>query len=1352
MFKRFKDRLNEVSEEVKRDPRFVNGIASVNQLAQQTVSALKNEGSNENLQVNFISGASDDAQVGISQDSNHSEDSHHKRSHSSDLQTFFNQPVASSAALSASASSPALSSSVIPTPMASNSFFSLTEDDDAPISEQETFSNVDLQNPQQQHPHSSSNSPNHRARRLSSSSMSTEAANLFPIYESPQQIFSFPVNADLDSTAGSEWEEDAASSQQRLTSVSKEQLFQMLQKARARYHKYKGRYTDLSKAFQDLERENGKIKGVMQQTQVLAYNSLWEPIFIEIFFLLQDKALRRISELKEQCQLEQKAKRHLEEELRSDLEEKHHVIEALQTKVSLLKSGGKGVLDENNEDNATGNLVDISDDNSATSVASDNIIQRDGDKIANLEGKLTLQMHTLQCLIGCIFIEKIKRLEGLLTKCKESIKANKQKTTALTEVKESLAKQVGEREAESDDLRSQLVNLQSTLAAAQTEISNHKKREQSEELQIAELKLLMHQEMITKDEEIGKLRLSLKSSMEQDSDKEKEIAQLKQEMEEMSKQQVIFEQSMESEKAAALQEISRGKSSALQALNTEMEKRLTDLQAEHENHQEELVDNHRKELSQLLDTANREKMREIALKEEEMRKRLNDKEEEGKLALEELELRLSSSSNAADNSKKLISDLETAVKNLKKEKESLTDQLEELKNELTTVCSSIQNELKEELSQLQAKLNHEEGMKLKLMEEKSQLKSDLEKQICDLQNRESSLKCNEQKMITYQKELQEKINQFEKEHCLKKDQVDKLQMELEDKCQEVQAIERRNQAEIIQLKADLDMKIRHEREKETSFKDLQVQSIEYQKKLQEQLTDMEAKLDKERMKHKTIVNELNANVKTLQSEVEKEQQEELRSMLEDERTLKLQYEAMITELQTSIEKLEKDKSQREQDTVVLEEHIKQKGTDLESKDKEIQAIRIRMTQLEEEINDYQSELSMAKEDVKGHEDKCKCLEAENSELKTKLESMLNAEMDRKVDDDTKVSNMEAKEVEMISQMAQLKEDVKSYQMKFEAAHEEASKLLQSMQAEQQKFKDLEDEISRMKAQLDAKQTEIEEKAEDIKEFEEDHKELEAKVDLAQQMMYDAQNAASSKDGEIEDLKSNLTARSEELEGAKKELKSCQTDKAAQMIEFEESLVGLERDNAELKTKVEQLQEEITGQNHLLQENQELGQQQSLLEEQHEQAVKSLVKKYEQALSAKEESKDLELGKIREDHEIELKRTVQDLTTQIATLRQDLYEKSAMYDQVIETHQSDIRAKQEELEDEVAHCTRMYQSKIGQVQSEYQERLKELEQRYQEENNSWNWERATSIDEEVLVEDLQRTPTREQVRHTHTLSF
>ena len=40
-----------------------------------------------------------------------------------------------------------------------------------------------------------------------------------------------------------------------------------------------------------------------------------------------------MSELREQCALEQQAKAHLEQELRSDLEEKDHKIAALLTKV-----------------------------------------------------------------------------------------------------------------------------------------------------------------------------------------------------------------------------------------------------------------------------------------------------------------------------------------------------------------------------------------------------------------------------------------------------------------------------------------------------------------------------------------------------------------------------------------------------------------------------------------------------------------------------------------------------------------------------------------------------------------------------------------------------------------------------------------------------------------------------------------------------------------------------------------------------------------------------------------------------------------------------------------------------------
>jgi hypothetical protein len=107
--------------------------------------------------------------------------------------------------------------------------------------------------------------------------------------------------------------------------------------------------------------QNGlKMENVMQQTQ--------------------DKALRRISELKEQGSLDQKAKRHLEEELRADIEEKQHVIEALQTKVSLLKSGGKNVIDDSQKNDS---LVDVSDTGIDTS-----LIKPDADKVATLEGMI----------------------------------------------------------------------------------------------------------------------------------------------------------------------------------------------------------------------------------------------------------------------------------------------------------------------------------------------------------------------------------------------------------------------------------------------------------------------------------------------------------------------------------------------------------------------------------------------------------------------------------------------------------------------------------------------------------------------------------------------------------------------------------------------------------------------------------------------------------------------------------------------------------------------------------------------------------------------------------------------------
>ena len=44
----------------------------------------------------------------------------------------------------------------------------------------------------------------------------------------------------------------------------------------SRYHKYKGRFTDLATAYKELEGENQKVKDVMQQTQV-SRNTQYNP-------------------------------------------------------------------------------------------------------------------------------------------------------------------------------------------------------------------------------------------------------------------------------------------------------------------------------------------------------------------------------------------------------------------------------------------------------------------------------------------------------------------------------------------------------------------------------------------------------------------------------------------------------------------------------------------------------------------------------------------------------------------------------------------------------------------------------------------------------------------------------------------------------------------------------------------------------------------------------------------------------------------------------------------------------------------------------------------------------------------
>ena len=50
MFRKLKDRINVVSEDIKNDPRFQNGLASVNKVASDTLAAINKSESSQSLQ------------------------------------------------------------------------------------------------------------------------------------------------------------------------------------------------------------------------------------------------------------------------------------------------------------------------------------------------------------------------------------------------------------------------------------------------------------------------------------------------------------------------------------------------------------------------------------------------------------------------------------------------------------------------------------------------------------------------------------------------------------------------------------------------------------------------------------------------------------------------------------------------------------------------------------------------------------------------------------------------------------------------------------------------------------------------------------------------------------------------------------------------------------------------------------------------------------------------------------------------------------------------------------------------------------------------------------------------------
>ncbi|XP_015597562.1 golgin subfamily A member 4 isoform X2 [Cephus cinctus] len=431
--------------------------------------------------------------------------------------------------------SPAPSNSSVQDLSTSNDNFSLTDEATPKNSPaRHGFQNVDLT--------SSTSISMGLSRRSSISSIASDASSLFPMYESPGSMFH--LQSDMEQSA-SEADENISP---QLDNVTKDQVYSAYRKMQSKYHKYRGRYSDLANHYQEMERVKAKLESVLVETQ--------------------DKAVRKIRELKEQCELEQKAKAHLEEALRYDIEEKDHIISTLNTKVRLLQSNGTSVEnltapeagDQNQMQKQNQNpelLIDLSNEQSITS---------------NNSSALEIENGELK--------EKVKKLETLVMKCKESLKRSKEKIAEVTQERDILDRDL---EILKNSNTERFKSLEGDLNAARDEILKLrdqivilKTREEESAISLAENKLTIHRELEIREEQIKQLRMDLKQTTELKDNLNETMERYRIELERLKL--IHDNHNFDAEKNDLIQNLSKGKSEALKLMQEEMQQKVIDLE------------------------------------------------------------------------------------------------------------------------------------------------------------------------------------------------------------------------------------------------------------------------------------------------------------------------------------------------------------------------------------------------------------------------------------------------------------------------------------------------------------------------------------------------------------------------------------------------------------------------------------------------------------------------------------------------------------------------------------------------------------------------------------------------------
>ncbi|ELU00515.1 hypothetical protein CAPTEDRAFT_136787 [Capitella teleta] len=374
----------------------------------------------------------------------------------------------------------------------------------------------------------------------------------------------------------SDVESEVEGSGMQLQAVSKEDLYRYYCTMQSRSEKYKAKFRQVMFAYKDVERERDKLKKTLTDSQ--------------------DKAFRRISELKEQTELDRLAKQHVEDNYQLMLQEKDELLKVLNTQVAASQQRSQQ-LQQNNSSTLS--------KASASGDASEEVLDANAlkQKVKNIRGVSTIHRLSVQ----------VQRLESLLSKCKETMKVQKDRQKAMTVDKQALANTLSLTQEELQKSKEahevSMGKVQSQMNEARRLIEN---LEQEKAMSVAQAKQQAHSAMVETEAALQSARQALASVTSEKDQLQERLTQLERKaQEQLTKSREIIkrlqdekrslQQEMEEKLQSSERSIEEDKEEMIQeALTLEKQKMQEEMKAEFEERIEDMATEHQSHLKQVM--------------------------------------------------------------------------------------------------------------------------------------------------------------------------------------------------------------------------------------------------------------------------------------------------------------------------------------------------------------------------------------------------------------------------------------------------------------------------------------------------------------------------------------------------------------------------------------------------------------------------------------------------------------------------------------------------------------------------------------------------------------------------------